>query len=98
MKPPKKINVFGEDVKIVSKKNIVNENNEPCDAAYCAKTKTISIEDMTYHTIVHELFHAMTHLTGVDQTDISQNLKEVLAQNTATLMTKVFDLRFKRKK
>ena len=98
MKPPKTINIFGEDVKIIKKKNITNELGEHCDAFYNPKDKEIFIDDLTFHTLIHEMFHAMTDVTGVDQTDLTQNIKEILAQNTATFITKNFDLRFKRKK
>lgn len=97
MRPPKKINIFGENIEIRIKKNIKDVDGEDLDAHYCPNERSIEISDLTYHTIIHEMFHAMTDITGIDQTDLSQNIKEILAQNTATMMVKVFKIGFKRK-
>ena len=101
MSLPKSINIFGLDYKVKIVKELKDDDGNMVDGLFCSKDAIISIDKDNknkMHTLIHEMGHAMFHRVSIGQTDINDQVEEIINNNWATLMTEVFDLKFKRKK
>lgn len=63
------------------------------------ETKSIAISDdekgaKYVHTLLHELGHALMDRVGIHQA-ISDETEEIIAENYATMITELFDLKWK---
>ncbi len=96
MKSKKHIYVFGNKVNIrrldLSKHGIYG--------CFNAVTNEILIDkdlkgDKLSDTLCHEIFHAIAHYGGCRQANLSHDLEEILAEQTANTFTKLFKLDFR---
>ena len=103
MRLPKILNIFGAEVQIIRVKELHDEKDEKVDGLFLPEHNIIKIEselnnDDTIHTLLHELFHAMIVRNSINQTTLSHDVEEILADTNATMITELFNLKFKRKK
>jgi len=96
---PKKINVMGQDYKIIANKNLIETLGRygQCDF----KNKEITYDSSLtavelLHTLIHEIDHALKAETGTYQA-VNSDVLEMCAENTATLFTRLFNISFKKK-
>jgi len=100
---PKTLTIFGAEVLIIKVKDLTDEQENKVDGLFLIECNIIKIEadlsdEDTIHTLLHELFHAMIVRNSINQTTLSHDVEEILADTNATMITELFNLRFKRKK
>lgn len=96
MKLPKSVTVFGHRYKVKAEKDLCRQGAYGmCDRL----KKIIHIDadlkgDPLYHTLIHELGHALFDRIGICQ-GISSDLEEVIVENVATMILENFKIKFK---
>ena len=98
MKIPKEIPIMGK----YHTMNIIDDaNNDDCGEFDGDEIITINMaknnEAELIHSLIHEIGHAMFVRSGLRQ-GIPIPMEEVIVQNFATVITELFDLKFKKKK
>lgn len=98
MKIPKEIPIMGKYHTI----NVIDDpSNEDCGEFDGDETITVNLaknnEAELIHSLIHEIGHAMFVRSGLRQ-GLPVAIEEVVVQNMATVITELFDLKFKKKK
>jgi Zn-dependent peptidase ImmA (M78 family) len=98
MKIPKELPIMGK----YHTMNIIDDpNNDDCGEFDGDEVITINLaknnEDELIHSLIHEIGHAMFVRTGLRQ-GLPIAIEEVIVQNYATVITELFNLKFKNKK
>lgn len=98
------LNIFGKKVRVLKKTQLAQDADSDMELAgyYDPVNSVIAVHeklvgDAFFHTLVHEIAHAVMHRTGVMQSRISPDIQEVLCENIATAITENFDLRAKKR-
>lgn len=97
------LNIFGKKVRVLKKSQLSADADTELEIAgyYDPVSSVIAIHeklvgDAFFHTLVHEIAHAVMHRTGVMQSRISPDIQEVLCENIATAITENFTLKQKK--
>lgn len=91
------IEVYGESWKVEFTTDIVDpKTGEPGDGLCDADNKIIYIDntlkkDETACTFFHELFHAYCRRMGIENSNLSDELEEILADQYGKLVSELFD-------
>ena len=98
---PKTVNVFGAAVNVIESSNL-HYGDLKVDGLFDSSSKSIFVEislpkEEKLQTFIHELGHALLWRVGVGQSNISQELEEMIVENYATMITETFNIRFKKK-
>lgn len=98
---PKEIELFGKVFTVTEKKKIMYEGDE-CEGLFLPDTCEIYIKkdlnrENKVKTFIHELGHAMIWRTGLKQSNLSEELEEIIVENYSTFLWELFDLRLNRK-
>lgn len=93
------LNIFGKQVRVLKKKNLGEDaGTDHVLAGYYDPTNSVIaideslVGDEYYHTLVHEIVHAVLHRTGVIQSRLSMDVHEIICENIATALTENFKL------
>ena len=100
MRLPKKLSIFGQTWQVVEQHKIPSDDDKELAGLACKESKTIHIEKLQdveakLHTLIHEVGHAMFARVGLNQTEISSDIEEVIVENFATVMCENFDIKIK---
>jgi Zn-dependent peptidase ImmA (M78 family) len=96
----KYLNILGMSVKVIKKKNLIQEQD--AEGLYNPVTNEISIDsslekDAFIATLLHEIGHAIIRRGGVYQSQIAPGVEEILVEQFATVIVENFNLTRKRK-
>lgn len=94
--------VLGQMYPIKVVKNLKCENNHPVHGWCDESEKTISIDseemgDSFDSTLIHEIGHAVFNESAIDQTSVPDDVKEIMVEQFAKVITKAFSLKPKGK-
>lgn len=97
---PDSLQVFGAEIKIIERADLMF-GEEKVDGLFIPDTKIIMIEkslpkEEKIQTLIHELGHAVIWRVSINQSGLSPELEEVIVDTYATMMTEVFNLRFRK--
>ena len=100
---PKKVNVFGLEIDVEEVFPCLDSDGNRVDGTYEPDANIICIDkslskEKKQHTLIHEMGHAMFFRCSISQTEVDPQVEEIIVNNNATLMTEIFNLRFKRNK
>jgi len=100
---PKRVYVFGQQIKVVvSKVPVVVGDlsfNPEKHAGEFFPLHSIILVDGNLptvdqeHTLLHEMFHVMCRRVGINQSNISNEMEEVLCENFSTTVLENFKIR-----
>lgn len=97
---PDSIQVFGAEIKIVESLNLYY-GDVKVDGLFNYQNKEIMVEkslpkEEKLHTFIHELGHALFWRIGMGQASIPSEIEELIVENTATMITEMFNLTIKK--
>ena len=87
----KSLDVFGVNYKVIEKYDLLNDDGECCSIAHEIRLKK-TMRDK--ETLIHELGHAILFEAGL-YCAINEELREVIVQQFAQVITKNFKISFK---
>jgi len=96
-----KIPIFGKVYLITIVEQSINDKDEDTDATIDFENNIIEITKKEnnkniLHTILHELLHGVIERIGINQTDLSDNLEEVIVESFSTFLVDTFIIKFKK--
>lgn len=91
-------NIFGKKIKVKLEKNISSHGLE---GLYSPKEKQILYaqhedEKELMKTLIHEIGHAVWHITGLSQTSISHDVQEIICENISQAVVDNLSVKFKK--
>jgi len=97
-----KVNVFGTTVPVIHRDGLIDAGgmygcySPEQKAIYIDKSLTKRHMKQKYlHVLIHELFHATSHILSWNQGQLSSDMEEIQADNFSKVLLEVFDFRKK---
>ena len=89
----KSVNVFGQNISIVKKNNLLKD--EDAYGLYDPSSKTIYIDEdlppnTARETLIHECGHALFHRAGLSQSKIASDLEEIIVEQFTIMFVENF--------
>lgn len=103
MRLPKSIRIFGKKFRINVQNNLKDDEGNQVLGLFDPSRSVIHLDKdqdrkEMMHTLIHELCHAVCWRVSIRQSNLSEELEELIVDTFATMAVETFDLRFKRKK
>lgn len=99
---PKNIDIFGKKIPVVFKKDLKDDDGTKACGLYCFENDIIYLDSdlpkkLMIESLYHECFHALMERIGLNQTSISEDVKEIICESFAKFVDENFEPRKKRK-
>lgn len=95
-KEPKNVVIYGKKVPI-KRTDLIKDGVEGiCKDTHIEIDKSLKGDEYT-STLLHEMIHYITHRIGINQTSLSHDMHELIAESISVCLTEVFHIEPKTK-